>query len=429
MAAVQPILQGLSQAAGITSPLASDACLRFLADVCAGRAVAFMAGDCAETFKTGRELESYIFNHVTHLIELSLVLEYAFGLPVARFMRLSQFFKPRSSPFETINGKKRFSYYGDAVNGFEASKRKPDPTRLWTAYRQALTTHNIVNNLALHGGLSLQTLSEWSTLFNSSSPHAATYRTLVSDIQRSINFADAAGLITSSYELSVPKINLSREALVLDWEEALTRIDSRTGRRYNTTTHLVWCGARTNDPDGAHITYLAGIANPVAVKIGGHNSPDQVRRIIAKLNPDRIPGRLTLIFRMGLKDLHKLAALIQAAIDTGIPVVLLTDPMHGNTVTTAKGIKTRHFETILTEIEAFYRICRELGAHPGGIHVEGTPDNVSECLGGPGGISEEDLEEGFESYCDPRLSVVQMYGLVDEVSKWNGHMANEKVRR
>lgn len=425
--ALQAVLRKLETAAAVTSPHQINGCRDLMGRVATGQAMAFMMGDCAETFKPGLQLERYIASQLTLLVELSLIFQYAFGLPVVRFLRQATFHKPRSRPTEIIDDTTYTSYLGDGINGLNPEHRSPNPDRLLQAHLQAVASHHIVHNLAASGALSLDRLDQWSQLFASPGPYGDRYRELVDVIRRSISFMQACGVTTASPNLAVPQINFSREALFLDWEEALTRIDPATGHRFNATTELVWIGARTNHPEEAHVAYAASIVNPLGVKIGPDNTPDQISQLIDILSPEDTPGRLTFIFRLGRSRIEELLPPLLAAVaSSGRPVALLTDPMHGNTFETRDGIKTRDFETIMAEIELFYAITSGLGASAGGIHVEATPDNVAECLGGPDDITPASLPGALT--CDPRMGSGHLLELTYRLIRDHHTTANESAR-
>ncbi len=415
------VLRQIRKRPGITDPRAIDAGTAELAAVAQGLAIALMMGDCAETFKDSPELELYMRAQVAHLVEVSIVLQYKLGLPVARFLRWSQFFKPRSSQYVTINGVRYYSYYGDAVNGIELAQRVPDPNRLLQAYNQSMSTHNLIGNYVRSGDLSLDLLKSWSTLRKSKSIEGARFRELSGLIDRAVAFMKACGANTADPILAVPRMNLSRELLELGYERSLTRRDPDTGKKYNLGTHMGWLGYRTGDPDGAHVDYAASIANPIGYKVGPGTPPEHIPQIVDKLDPNGTPGRLTFIMRFGVSKIEEcLPPILEQVIKTGKPVILLTDPMHGNNVEVQvegdeqSKIKTRKYDDILRECLLFADIVSSFGLFPGGLHLEATHDNVSECLGGPGRIIPADLRTGYRSRVDPRFNMEQAFALATQ---------------
>jgi 3-deoxy-7-phosphoheptulonate synthase len=387
-----------------------------LAAVARGEAFLLQGGDCAETF-AGTTADS-IRGKFQTLLQMAVVLTYAASVPVVKVGRMAgQFGKPRSGTTEVRDGVELPVYRGDAVNGldFTRAARTPDPGRLLEAYHCASATLNLCRSLAGGGYADLHQVHAWNQDFVASSPAGQRYEQLADEIDRAIAFMNAAG--ADPRELRAVEFYASHEALLLDYERALTRADVRTGRTYDLSAHLLWIGERTRDPHGAHVEFARRISNPVAVKIGPDAAAEEVLELIEALDPDREPGRLTLTTRMGAgrirQALPPLAAKVAAS---GAAVVWVCDPMHGNTVTAASGRKTRNFDAVLDEVTGFFEVHREIGTHPGGIHIEFTGDDVTECIGGGHHIGESDLGDRYETACDPRLNRGQSLDLAFRVA-------------
>ncbi len=387
-----------------------------LAAVARGEAFLLQGGDCAETFD-GTTAES-IRGKFRTLLQMAVVLTYAASVPVVKVGRMAgQFGKPRSAVTEVRGGVELPSYRGDAVNGlaFTAADRTPDPRRLLDAYHCSSATLNLCRSLAGGGYADLRQVHAWNQDFVAASPAGQRYDRLAEEIDRAIAFMNACG--ADPGEFRAVEFYSSHEALLLDYERALIRADPRSGQPYGSSGHLLWIGERTRDLDGAHIEFAQQIRNPVAVKIGPAVRPSDVLALVKALDPDGEPGRLTLITRMGAGRIRQaLPPLVSAVADSGAPVVWVCDPMHGNTVSAASGHKTRYFDDVLDEVAGFFEVHRALGTHPGGIHIEFTGDDVTECIGGGHHIAEADLAQRYETACDPRLNRGQSLDLAFRVA-------------
>ena len=381
-----------------------------LGQVAAGDAFLLQGGDCAESFKEFRA--DNIRDTFRLLLQMAVVLTFAGGKPVVKVGRMAgQFAKPRSEPTETVGGVTLPSYRGDMINGqaFDAASRTPDPRRLLQAYAQSAATLNLLSAFATGGYADLYNIHRWTLDFVTDTPQAARYRELADKISESLSFMAAIGL-TPEHNPTLHQVEFftSHEALLLGYEEALTRVDSTSGDWYDTSAHLIWIGERTRQLDGAHLEFCRGVRNPIGVKVGPNADPDELLSLIEVLSPDDEPGRLTLYGRFGAdKIAAKAPALIAATRRAGRKVVWATDPMHGNTHVTANGYKTRPFDRILSEVRDFVDICRAEGIHPGGVHLEMTGQGVTECLGGPRALSEAELARRYQTHMDPRLNADQ----------------------
>ena len=381
-----------------------------LGDVAEGRAFLLQGGDCAESFK---EFHADNIRDTFRLIlQMAVVLTFAGGKPVVKVGRMAgQFAKPRSSPVETIDGVELPSYRGDNINSmeFDAAGRTPDPQRLLQAYGQSAATLNLLRAFAGGGYADLYNIHRWTLGFVADSPQGAKYRELSEKISEALTFMAAIGVTPESQpDLHRVEFFTSHEALLLGFEEAMTRVDSTSGEWYDTSAHLVWIGERTRQLDGAHIEYFRGIRNPIGVKVGPTMEPDDLLRLIDVLNPKNEPGRLTLYGRFGHdKIADRLPRLLQATKKSGRSVVWAIDPMHGNTLTAANGYKTRPFDRILSEVKSFVEIAKAEGVHPGGVHLEMTGQNVTECIGGANPITEDGLSDRYHTHCDPRMNADQ----------------------
>ena len=389
-----------------------------LADVAAGRAVLLQAGDCAESFEFSANA---IRDKLRVILQMAVVLTYGGGVPVVKVGRIAgQFAKPRSSPTEIRDGVELPSFRGLIVNApdFSAEAREADPARLVDAYHQSASALNLLRAFTKGGFADLAQVHAWNQEFVAASPEGRHYEALASEIERAMRFMAACG-IDLAHEAQLHQVDFytSHEALLLAWEEALTREDSLTGEWYDCSAHLLWAGDRTRQPDGAHIEFLAGIRNPVAVKLGPTATPEEALALCGRLNPDRIPGRLTFIARMGAGNVRRaLPPLVRAVTDAGYPAVWACDPMHGNTFVSPNGYKTRHFDDVMEEVTGYFAVHSELGTWPGGIHVELTGENVTECLGGSDEVLSDHLVERYETMCDPRLNARQSLDLAFAVS-------------
>ncbi len=388
-----------------------------LAAVARGEAFVLQGGDCAETF-AGATADA-VRAKLQTLLQMAVVLTYGASVPIIKIGRMAgQFAKPRSRPGEVRRGLELPAYRGDAVNGFEftAQARTPDPARLLRAYHCSAVTLNLCRAFATGGFADLHQAHAWNQDFVRESPAGQRYERLASEIDRALAFMRACG--ADPEELRAVELYSSHEALLLDYEQALTRTDSRTGQAYDTSAHFVWVGERTRDPGGAHIEFASGISNPIGVKVGPDTAPADVLALIARLNPGQDPGRLTLITRMGAGRVRTaLPPLIKAVVAEGIQVPWVCDPMHGNTFEVPSGHKTRRFDDVLAEVQGFFEVHRSLGTHPGGIHIEFTGDNVTECVGGSHEIVADDLHQRYETACDPRLNRSQALDLAFTVAE------------
>jgi 3-deoxy-7-phosphoheptulonate synthase len=386
-----------------------------LAAVARGQAFLLQGGDCAETF-AGTTAGS-IRGKFQTLLQMAVVLTYAASVPVVKVGRMAgQFGKPRSAATEVRDGVELPVYRGDAVNGLEftLAARTPDPGRLLEAYHCASATLNLCRSLAGGGFADLRQVHAWNQDFVASSPAGQRYEQLADEIDRAIAFMHACG--ADPREFRAVEFYASHEALLLDYERALTQADPQSGHAYDLSGHLLWIGERTRDPGGAHVEFARQIRNPLAVKIGPNATADEVLALAEALDPDHEPGRLTLTTRMGAGRIRQaLPPLVEKVAASRAPVVWVCDPMHGNTVT-AGGRKTRNFDDVLDEVTGFFEVHRALGTHPGGIHIEFTGDDVTECIGGGQHIGESDLGERYETACDPRLNRGQSLDLAFRVA-------------
>jgi 3-deoxy-7-phosphoheptulonate synthase len=378
-----------------------------LGQVAGGDAFLLQGGDCAESFK--EFAADNIRDTFRLILQMAVVLTFAGGKPVVKVGRIAgQFAKPRSEPIETQGDVTLPSYRGDIINGmnFEPAEREPDPERLLKAYAQSSATLNLLRAFATGGYADLYNIHKWTLGFVADSPQGARYRELTEKISESLAFMAAIGVTPESHpRLHQVEFFTSHEALLLNFEEAMTRVDSTTGDWYDTSAHMLWIGERTRQLDGAHIEYMRGIKNPIGMKCGPTMEPDDLLRLIDVLNPANEPGRLTLIGRFGADKIEKgLPPLVRAVKREGHPVVWSCDPMHGNVIKAANGYKTRPFDRILAEVKSFVEIANAEGVHPGGVHLEMTGQNVTECTGGARAVSEGELADRYHTHCDPRLN-------------------------
>jgi 3-deoxy-7-phosphoheptulonate synthase len=381
-----------------------------LAKVSQGRAFLLQGGDCAESFKEFNA--DNIRDTFRLLLQMAVVLTFAGGKPVVKVGRIAgQFAKPRSEAIETIDGVTLPSYRGDIINGmaFDAAERAPDPERLMRAYSQSASTLNLLRAFAGGGYADLHNVHRWNLGFVNDSPQGARYRELSDKISEAIDFMGAVGVNSQSFPaMHQVDVFTSHEALLLGFEEAMTRIDSTSGDWYDTSAHLVWIGERTRQLDGAHMEYVRGIKNPVGLKVGPTLEPEDLLRLIDALNPKNEAGRLTLYGRFGSdKIADRLPRLMAMTKREGRAVVWATDPMHGNTLKASTGYKTRPFDRILSEVRSFIEVANAEGVHPGGVHLEMTGQNVTECIGGARALSEGELGDRYHTHCDPRLNADQ----------------------
>jgi len=375
-----------------------------------GKAFLLQGGDCAESFK---EFSADNIRDLFRLIlQMAVILTFAGGKPVVKVGRMAgQFAKPRSASTETIDGVTLPSYRGDNINGMEFTPeaRRPDPERLLKAYAQSASTLNLLRAFAGGGYADLYNIHRWNLGFVEGSPQGARYRELADKISETLTFMAAIGVTPETQaELHRVEFFTCHEALLLGFEEAMTRVDSTSGDWYDTSAHLVWIGERTRQLDGAHVEFCKGVKNPVGVKVGPTMEPDELLRIVEALNPADEPGRLTLYGRFGSdKIAARLPQLMDATRRDGRRVVWAIDPMHGNTLVANNGYKTRPFDRILAEVKSFIEIAEAEGVHPGGVHLEMTGQNVTECVGGARKVSEGDLGDRYHTHCDPRLNADQ----------------------
>ena len=381
-----------------------------LAEVEAGRAFLLQGGDCAESFK---EFSTDNIRDTFRLIlQMAVVLTFAGGRPVVKVGRIAgQFAKPRSSDIERVGEVELPSYRGDVINGmeFEAAARTPDPQRLLRAYHQSSATLNLLRAFAEGGFADLHNIHRWTLNRTSEGGYAARYKELSDKIGESLDFMRAVGVTPESHpELSRVEFFTSHEALLLNVEEALTRLDPATGEWFDTSAHMVWIGERTRRVDGAHVEFARGIRNPIGLKCGPTMQPDDLLKLAETLNPSNEPGRLTLIGRFGADKVgDRLPVLMKATRDAGLRVVWSIDPMHGNTLKAGNGYQTRPFDRILGEVRTFIEVAEAEGVHPGGVHLEMTGQDVTECLGGAQALTEDDLSSRYHTHCDPRLNADQ----------------------
>ncbi len=379
-----------------------------LARVANGKAFLLQGGDCAESFSEFNA--NLIRDTFRTLLQMAVVMTYGAGMPVVKLGRMAgQFAKPRSSDTETIDGQTLPSYRGDIINGpaFTAEDRTPDPARMREAYYQSAVTLNLLRAFAQGGFADLRRVHQWNRDFVANSPLGPRYNDIARRIDESLAFMAACGLAHQP-QLMETDFWTSHEALLLPYEEALTRTDSLTGRAYACSAHMLWIGERTRQPDGAHVEFLRGVGNPIGMKVGPTLKPEELLALCQALNPENIPGRLTLITRMGAEKLAaNLPPLLRAAKTEGLNLVWCCDAMHGNTIKATSGYKTRAFDAILAEVRAFFAAHRSEGTHAGGIHVEMTGKDVTECTGGAHAITDDDLASRYDTLCDPRLNGAQ----------------------
>ncbi len=387
-----------------------------LAAVARGEAFVLQGGDCAETFE-GSTADA-IRGKLRTLLQMAVVLTYAASVPVVKIGRLAgQFAKPRSSDTESRDGTELPAYRGDAVNGLEftAAARTPDPRRMLRACHYSAATLNLCRAFTQGGYADLRQVHTWNTDFVAASPAGRQYEVLAGEIDRALTFMHASGIDPA--EFRTVEFYSSHEALLLAYERAMTRIDSRTGLPYDTSAHFPWIGERTRALDGAHVEFFRHVRNPIGVKLGPSTTPQDALALVDRLNPDNEPGRLTFITRMGASAIRSgLPPVVEKVTASGAQVAWVCDPMHGNTVEAPGGRKTRHVEDILAEVTGFFEVHRALGTHPGGIHIEFTGDDVTECLGGSHDLTEADLTGRYETACDPRLNRGQSLDLAFRVA-------------
>ena len=395
-----------------------------LADACHGKAFVLQGGDCAESFSEFHS--NKIRDTFRVLLQMAVVMTYGGALPIVKMGRMAgQFAKPRSSDSETIDGVTLPSYRGDIINKLEFTEdgRIPDPERMIRAYNQSSATLNLLRAFAQGGYADLNKVHNWNLDFVQDSPLTERYEEVASDIERALNFMKACGISSDTVApMRETDFYTCHEALLLPYEEAMTRVDSTTGDWYDTSAHFLWIGARTQQTDGAQIEFARGINNPIGMKVPPELDADTLIKLIDTLSPDNEAGRLSLIARMGAGQVEdKLAPLVRRVKEEGRNVTWICDPMHGNVEKAPSGFKTRKFENILGEVQGFFNVHRAEGTHPGGVHFEMTGQNVTECIGGADDVKDEDLSSRYHTACDPRLNANQALELAflvaDELNK------------
>ena len=385
---------------------------RQLGEVAEGRAFLLQGGDCAESF--AEFSANNIRDSFKVILQMAVVLTFGASMPVVKVGRVAgQFAKPRSSPMEAVDGIELPSYRGDMINAmpFTEKDRVPDPKRLLRVYEQSAATLNLLRAFAQGGLADLTKVHSWVTEFLSGTPQADRFQELAGRIEESLNFMRACGITPETARpLAETDFYTSHESLLLNYEEALTRRDTITNEKdwYATSAHMIWIGDRTRQPDGAHVEYMRGIANPIGLKCGPSLDPDELVRLIETLNPDNVPGRLTLIARMGADKVRAgLPPLLKAVKASSAKVVWCCDPMHGNTIKASSGYKTRRVNDVMAEVQGFFDAHDEIGTYPGGVHFEMTGQNVTECVGGVVDVTEARLGDRYHTHCDPRLNGAQ----------------------
>ena len=402
-----------------------------LGDVCKGKAVLLQGGDCAESFAEFHP--DNIRDTFKVILQMALVLTSSASLPVVKVGRIAgQFSKPRSSPIEIKNGKELPTYLGDNINGIEFSEkaRKPDPKRMFRAYSQAASTLNLLRAFSQGGFADLRQVHLWNLGFVKGSTQGKKYKEIEDKISDALAFMEACGINPeSNRRLRTVNFYTSHEALLLPFEQAMTRVDSTTGEYHATSAHFVWIGDRTRQPDGGHVEFCRGIKNPIGLKCGPSLKPEELVKLCNVLNPENEAGRITLISRFGAENVDKfLPKLIRVIKKEGLNVIWSCDPMHGNTIKSATGFKTRPFNNIVKEVKKVFAIHQSEGTYAGGLHIEMTGQNVTECTGGAQKISEKDLSHRYHTHCDPRLNASQALELAflisDEIKKNSQYSKN-----
>jgi 3-deoxy-7-phosphoheptulonate synthase len=391
-----------------------------LAQVAQGEAFLLQAGDCAESFDAFSA--DGIRDKLKVILQMAVVLTYSTGVPVIKVGRIAgQFAKPRSSPVEQVGDRELLAFRGHMVNDIapDEAARQPNPERLLQVYHQSAATLNLLRAFTKGGFADLGRVHQWNQQFVASSPSGRRYERMADDIERALRFMEACGINTRSQpNLHEVDFFTSHEALILGYEEALTRRDSLTGDWYDCSAHMLWVGERTRQLDGAHVEFLRGVGNPIGCKIGPDATADEVLALCETLNPERVPGRLTLITRQGARAIESnLPPLLAAVREAGHPVIWTCDPMHGNTFTSDTGRKTRDFDDVMTEIAGFFAAHWSEGTWPGGVHIELTGEDVTECLGGGDALGHADLDDRYETMCDPRLNGRQSIDLAFRVAE------------
>ncbi|HEY5049702.1 MAG TPA: 3-deoxy-7-phosphoheptulonate synthase class II [Acidothermaceae bacterium] len=408
--ALRGVVEQLEQLPPLVVPEECDRLRSRLADVAKGKAFLLQGGDCAETFADATVAK--VRDKIKILLQMAVVLTYGASVPIVKVGRMAgQYAKPRSKNTEFIDGVELDSYRGDAVNSIERTPaaRVPDPARLLEAYHRAAATLNLIRAHATGGFADLRKVHSWNSDFVGRSPAGQRYESIAMDIDRALSFMQACGFDLDRADVAHQvELFSSHEALLLDYEAALTRWDVDRSAYYDQSAHLVWVGERTRALDGAHVEFARQIANPIGVKLGPSTTPDAAVALVDKLDPDRRPGRLMFVTRMGAdRVLDVLPPIVEKVTASGAEVVWSCDPMHGNTIESASGYKTRHFDDIVEEVTGFFEVHHGLGTVPGGLHVELTGEDVTECLGGGDDIVDADLSGRYETALDPRLNVGQ----------------------
>ena len=375
-----------------------------------GKGFLLQAGDCAESFAEFHP--NYIRDTFRVIMQMAVVLSFASGVPVTKVGRLAgQFAKPRSSPIEEKDGVKLPSYLGDMINGieFNENSRIPDPDRMLQAYNQAASTQNLLRAFAYGGYADLSTIQNWNLDFVKKSKQGSNFKIVADRISECLRFIDACGINNENVrQLSETSFFISHEALLLPYETAFTRVDSTTGDWYDVSAHMVWIGDRTRQLNGAHVEFCKGISNPIGIKVGPTSDKDELLKVIKTLNPENEKGKIVLIVRMGSKLIDDLLPPILEKIKSAnVNVVWSCDPMHANIEKSKSGFKTRNFNNILNEVKSFFKLHKKSGTYAGGIHLEMTGQNVTECIGGLQKISDKDLSSRYHTHCDPRLNASQ----------------------
>jgi 3-deoxy-7-phosphoheptulonate synthase len=403
------VVRQLAESPALVVPDECDTLRDRLASVARGEAFLLQGGDCAETFATSSQAD--IAGKVRVLLQMAVVLTYGASMPVVKLGRIAgQYAKPRTSDTDASG---QISYRGDMVNELTGD-RTPDPRRILRAYSTAASTLNLLRAYAGGGLASLDRVHAWNTAFARNTETGLRYEKLASEIDRAVRFMRACGVHDAALE--GVELYASHEALILEYERALTRIDD--GRAYDLSAHFVWVGERTRQMDGAHLDFVSRIANPVGVKLGPSTTPEFAAELVERLDPANEPGRLTLISRMSNSKVRDvLPAIVEKVTSTGHQVIWQCDPMHGNTEETADGVKTRHLDRIIDEVDGFFDVHSALGTHPGGLHVELTGDDVTECIGGTAELTAADLVRRYETACDPRLNIEQSLELAFRVAE------------
>ncbi len=416
----QPVYDNVSKLNKITKKMKKLPPLVFAGEVrelkcelakCAdGKGFLLQAGDCAESFAEFHP--NYIRDTFRVIMQMAVILSFASGVPVVKLGRLAgQFAKPRSSPVEKKGVLELPSYLGDMINCIDFSKkaREPDPERMIQAYNQAASTQNLLRAFAYGGYADLSTIQSWNLDFVKKSKQGSNFKNLANRISECLNFMNACGVNNQNVrQLSETNFYISHEALLLPYESAFTRIDSTTGNWYNVGAHMLWIGDRTRDLNGAHVEFCSGISNPIGIKVGPTTEYSELVKVINRINPKNEAGKIILIVRMGAKKVEKLfPSIVKAIKKNKLNVVWSCDPMHANTEKAKSGYKTRIFKNILSEVKAFFKVHKNEGTYAGGIHLEMTGQNVTECMGGMQKISDKDLSSRYHTHCDPRLNASQ----------------------